>query len=315
MRRSRALVFYISLIKKKMKKLFKSPQEACDALNVILDKPVPPPGGHLRLMHKNSRTHDRSVYLNVYTENFGCVYCFRTKQKVFWNSENNDLSSFHQTQLIESRKSNYELMKRLLRVATRIKAHLYLEKKCLRAYANYPLYELRRKYVEKLYSVSFMKNFQGERFILVPMQDKHGRFQTAQLINENGDKRFLRGSTKNYFFSIGDLKNAEVIGIAEGVATALSVSQIEVFPVVAAMSCSQFCNVVPIIKATYPKAKLIVLSDIGNGEQEARKVAFENSVHFVVPHFSKEEIEEFEQLTNNKPTDFNDYFILRGDLP
>ena len=297
-----------------MNEIFDSPQEACDAMNVLLDKPVPPPGMRVRLMHKDSRTHDRSVYMNSYTENFGCLYSFRTQQKFFWNlkKEHSKLSQENRTVL--ARKSNYELMKKLMKVASPIKSHPYLERKHLTQYKCYPLFELDRQYVEKLYNQKFMMNFQGEKFILVPMQDKYGKIQTAQLINENGDKRFLQGSTKNYFFSTGDLTNAKVIGIAEGAATALSIAQVEGFPVVAAMSCSQFCNIVPVIKKIHPKAKLIVLSDVGNGEQEAKRVALVNYVRSISPCFSKEDIENFEYQTNKKPTDFNDYYILNGDL-
>ena len=295
--------------------IFKTPQEACDAMNVSLDKALPPSGGHIRLMHKDSKTHDRSVYLNVFTEKSGCLYDFRTRETVFWISDKN-ISKFNlNNRTVEKSKSNRELMKKLLRVATQIQQHPYLERKHLRMYANYPLYELRRKYVEKLYNSWFMKHFQGERFILVPMQDSQGNIQTAQLINEKGDKRFLTGSTKNYFFTTHDLTNANVIGFAEGVATALSVAQIHGFPVVATMSCSQFRNVVPIVKENYPQAKLIVLSDVGNGEQEARKVAWENSVRFASPRFTDEDIKKFEKLNQCRPTDFNDYFVLTGDLP
>ncbi len=297
-----------------MNEIFDSPQAACDAMNVLLDKPIPPPGMRVRLMHKDSRTHDRAVYMNSYTENFGCLYSFRTKQKFFWNIEKGDSKHSEEHRSVVPRKSNYELMKKLLKVARPIKSHPYLERKHLTEYKRYPLFELDRQYVEKLYNKKFMKNFHGEKFILVPMQDKYGKIQTAQLINETGVKRFLRGSTKNYFFSTGDLINEKVIGIAEGVATALSIAQVEGFPVIATMSCSQFCNIVPIIKKDHPKTKLIVLSDVGNGEQEAKRVALENSIRFVSPVFTKEDIENFVSKTNQNPTDFNDYYILNGDL-
>lgn len=297
-----------------MNAIFDSPQAACDAMNVLLDKPVPPPGMRVRLMHKDSRTHDRSVCMNSYTENFGCLYSFRTQQKFFWNLKKEDAKHGQEHRSVLPRKSNYELMKKLMKVASPLMSHPYLERKHLTQYKCYPLFEIDRQFIEKLYSQKFMMNFQGEKFILVPMQDKYGKIQTAQLINENGDKRFLQGSTKNYFFSTGDLINAKIIGIAEGVATALSIAQVEGFPVVAAMSCSQFYNIVPIIKKDHPKAKLIVLSDAGNGEQEAKNIALENSIRSVSPHFTKEDIENFKSKTNQNPTDFNDYYILNGDL-
>ena len=82
------------------------------------------------------------------------------------------------------------------------------------------------------------------------------------------------------------------------------------------MSCTRFPTIVPLIKKHYPQAKIIVLGDCGHGEAEAKSVALLNNVPFVSPSFSEEQIALFKKLTRttNSPTDFNDYYIVTGDL-
>lgn len=305
------------------RKFFDSAQQACDAIGAVLDRPLPAPGKHIRLKHFDSRTNNRSIYLNVNPDgDGGCVYSFRTNEIIFWSSKN----KLDQTKKVlkktanksypKSNESNEALVKKLLAAATKIKKHPYLQRKYLTKFAQYPLYEINRKEIEKVYREILFKYFSGDRFILVPLQDINGNFQTAQLINEGGEKRFLKGSIKNYFFITQSIQTSKIIGIAEGVATALSVTQVKKIPVVAAMSCNQFKRIVPLIKKSFPDASLIVLADKGNGEQEARKVALENGVRFAVPDFSEiseKRIAQFFDL-EEQPNDFNDYFILEGKL-
>lgn len=47
------------------RKFFDSAQQACDAIGAVLDRPLPAPGKHIRLKHFDSRTNNRSIYLNV----------------------------------------------------------------------------------------------------------------------------------------------------------------------------------------------------------------------------------------------------------
>ena len=305
------------------RKLFDSAQQACDAIGAVLDRPLPAPGGHIRLKHFDSHTNNRSICLNVNADGKGgSVFSFRTNEIFFWSSRNKfDQSKKvfkkpHNKNIEKNDESNAALIKKLLAVARRIKNHPYLQRKHLMRFDEYPLYEINRKDIEKVYTEISFKYFPGNRFILVPLQDINGNFQTAQLINEGGEKRFLKGSIKNYFFITQKIQTSKIIGIAEGVATALSVTQVKKFPVVAAMSCNQFKRIVPLIKKTFPDASLIVLADKGNGEQEAKKVALENGVRFAVPDFSEiseKRIAQFFDLAE-QPNDFNDYFILEGQL-
>ena len=203
-------------------------------------------------------------------------------------------------------------MKKLLNVATQIGDHPYLKQKGLTRYEDYPLYELSSKYVDRIYN---KRSLRESRVILAPLQDIHGTIRTVQFINEAGKKFFIKGGMKGCFFLTKELKSAEIIGIAEGVATALSVSQVQGFPVVAAMSCCNLKNIAQIIKEHYPKAELIILADKGgNGEKMAKEAARQTSSRVAVPEFTDEEVDKFKKQTGKEPNDFNDYYLVRGEL-
>ena len=212
----------------------------------------------------------------------------------------------------EINQSNVELVKKLLNVATQIGDHPYLKQKGLTRYEDYPLYELSSKYVDRIYN---KRSLRESRVILAPLQDIHGTIRTVQFINETGKKFFIKGGMKGCFFLTKELKSAEIIGIAEGVATALSVSQVQGFPVVAAMSCCNLKNIAQIIKEHYPKAELIILADKGgNGEKMAKEAARQTSSRVAVPEFTDEEVDKFKKQTGKEPNDFNDYYLVRGEL-
>ena len=305
-----------------MKTVFKNPIDACRAIEARFEGKLPEPGKHIRLMHCDSRTGNRSVCLNVYADaRGGYLYSFRDGISVEWRWSDADKQKYLKNCLtlreeVPALSSNAKLVKKLLKKAKPIKKHSYLESKHLRKYENYPLYEISRQSLNNLYSKELTNCLVGDRFILVPLLDIGGHLHSAQLIDEEGRKRFLKGKIVKSFFTTQELSNAQVIGIAEGVATALSVTQVEGFPVVAAMSCTRFRTIVPLIKKHYPQAKIIVLGDCGHGETEAKSVALSNNVPFVSPSFSEEQIALFKKLTRttNSPTDFNDYYVVKGIL-
>ena len=123
--------------------------------------------------------------------------------------------------------------------------------------------------------------------LLVPMRGDVSHVQTIQLIDDIGAKAFLCGGKKKgaYWQSEKlpefDPDTTMTIGIGEGVATVLSVKQVKGFPVVAAMDCGNLKPVALEIRARFPKAKILILSDVGNGEKEAypRKYLFKYDRH------------------------------------
>lgn len=308
-----------------LKKIYFSCIEACKAINAKFEGQLPEPGKHIRLMHCDSRTGNRSICLNIHSDaTGGYLYSYRDKEFVRWRWSESDRKRYLEsnskikTQTTRRCESNQKLIKTLLRQAKPLQQpHAYLERKHLHKYGTYPLLEIDRQTLLRFYDDPSINYLEGDRLLLVPLRTVNEELCSAQLIGENGQKRFIKGqSQRKSFFVTKKLEASSVIGIAEGVATALSITQIEGFPVVAAMSCTRFRTIVPMIKNYYPKAKIIVLSDSGRGEEEARLVAQANGVCFVSPNFSDAQIAVFQKITGTTdvPTDFNDYFISNREL-
>lgn len=113
--------------------------------------------------------------------------------------------------------------------------------------------------------------------VVVPI-GANGKIASVELIDESGAKCALAGSRKSGgYWSADKLPDGDGEGqtvlIAEGVATALSAFQATGFPTVAAFSCSGFRAVALAMRARYPKARLVIVADIGNGEQKAHEAA------------------------------------------
>lgn len=157
--------------------------------------------------------------------------------------------------------------------------------------------------------------------LLVPMRGDVSRVQSIQLIDETGAKAFLCGGKKKgaYWQSEKlpefDPDTIMRIGIGEGVATVLSVKQVKGFPVVAAMDCGNLKPVALEIKSRFPKAKILILSDVGNGEKEAFEAAQACGGELVIPKFTDALKADFKRLTGkDKPTDFNDFYLAKGEI-
>ncbi len=155
--------------------------------------------------------------------------------------------------------------------------------------------------------------------LLVPMRGDVSRVQSIQLIDETGAKAFLCGGKKKgaYWQSEKlpefDPDTSMTIGIGEGVATVLSVKQVKGFPVVAAMDCGNLKPVALEIKSRLPKAKIIILSDVGNGEKEAFEAAQAVNGQLAIPKFTDALRADFKRITGkDNPTDFNDFYLAKG---
>ena len=113
-----------------------------------------------------------------------------------------------------------------------------------------------------------------------------------------------------------DLRGPELIGIAEGLATALSVSQVLGFPVVAARSCGNLKKAAQAVALHYPCARLMVLGDKDDGEKQAREAAESVRALVAVPEFPDELVANFKRITGSAsaPTDFNDFYLATEEL-
>ncbi len=136
------------------------------------------------------------------------------------------------------------------------------------------------------------------KILLVPVV-VNGEISTIEMIDEKGRKSAVAGGKKSGGYWAAQQFPAEFDGtltIAEGVATSITVKQATGHIAVAALSCHNLVNVAKQLKERYPRAKIIILADSGNGQKGAEKAAIETDSLLVVPKFTE----------NTNGTDFND---------
>ncbi|WP_245621136.1 DUF927 domain-containing protein [Paraburkholderia ferrariae] len=182
--------------------------------------------------------------------------------------------------------------------------HPYLERKGI-APAG-PLYEMSVRNLSKL--IGYSPATSGERLcgriLIVPVY-VDGQLSTIEMIDEVGRKTALYGGVKLAgYWSAAPLERATRILIAEGVATALSAYTCTGVPTVAALTCFNLRHVAVVLARAHPSAALTVLSDIGNGADDARKAADAVGAALAVPNFGAEPAED--------QTDFNDLHHTAG---
>ncbi|WP_443743761.1 toprim domain-containing protein [Sutterella sp.] len=172
------------------------------------------------------------------------------------------------------------------------------------------------------YDPKTQKTMNG-RVLVVPLYlDAHRtRLSSVELISEAGGKPALAGARASGAFWVPDEvaladEAPAVIGVAEGLATALSVSQVLGVPCAAARSCGNLRATALGLKKSFPESEIAVYGDDDEaGRREGRRaaVAVGGSLHF--PSFDVNLQERFKARTGGeKPTDWNDYFIATEDL-
>ena len=103
--------------------------------------------------------------------------------------------------------------------------------------------------------------------LVVPLMNSEGKIQAAQLINENGEKRFIRKAPiSGNFYPVGGyekLCKAKAILVAEGVATAASIAKYvpEDTSVVACMSAGNMEAVTKALVEKFPRVGIGLMAD------------------------------------------------------
>ena len=139
------------------------------------------------------------------------------------------------------------------------------------------------------------------RLLLVPVKID-GKLSTCELIDGAGRKSAIKGGAKSggYWTNCPEGYDKEVILIAEGVATALSVYNSMTYCVFAALSCGNLKKVAEYVRAQYPETKIIILADLGNGQSKATEAALAVDGYVATPDFGPNRLES--------DTDFNDLY-------
>ena len=96
--------------------------------------------------------------------------------------------------------------------------------------------------------------------LIAPIFNATGQLRTIQFIDSKGEKRFLSdGQTSECFMPIEGA--TDVVLICEGVATAISLSEVTGKQVYSAMNSHNLLKVAPIVKRKHPGAKIVICAD------------------------------------------------------
>jgi len=187
---------------------------------------------------------------------------------------------------------------------------------------------LKRKQVGS-HDVRFEHNLAHGDLILIPMRDENGEIQALQEIHPNKialngdltDKKYTNKGISGLYYTLGEIKDGDMIRVSEGYATASSVYEATgcKVPHVVSFSAYQHKNVIPILKRLYPNSPITIFADNNLhddptkknvGLEEARKVSEEFKCNVVFPVFP----DGYERDEKGKfYADFNDLRVFFGD--
>ena len=169
----------------------------------------------------------------------------------------------------------------------------------------------------------------GKSFIAIKIIDAFGNGYGLQKIYDDGRKLFTKGLTKKGHFALIGASSLpeklDTIHVAEGVATAATISTCLNSPVFSVLDAGNILAASRSLKKHYPKANIIIWADndwqkqdkvtpngrvLGNtGLIMANHAAFKlRNAHVCAPDFSK-----FTKDKVQSATDFNDLFMIEGE--
>ncbi|EDA7616284.1 toprim domain-containing protein, partial [Salmonella enterica subsp. enterica serovar Typhimurium] len=155
----------------------------------------------------------------------------------------------------------------------------------------------------------------------IPAYDVQGKQWTMQYINEDGTKRFAKNARKEGCFHVvgglDALKESPVLIVAEGYATAGSITEATNMPTVAAFDSGNLEPVAKALKEAYPDKPIIIAGDDDISQSCKMKVKDKASVNVgrekaletakavggvaVFPIFAKGEVPGKDELSQIKP--------------
>lgn len=127
----------------------------------------------------------------------------------------------------------------------------------------------------------------GDGRLVVPMYDTSGALASLQYISHDGQKRFhMSGKTDGCFWIVGDPDDAKTIYVAEGFATAATISEQALAPCVVSYSAANLPAAAGMAKQVCPNADMVTVADNdegGIGQRYAEQATATHGGTFVVP--------------------------------
>ena len=159
--------------------------------------------------------------------------------------------------------------------------------------------------------IGAMTDREGQK-TYIPATDANGKQWTMQYIQEDGTKRFAKGSRKEGCFhavgGLGALHQAPALVISEGYATASSLSETLGFATVAAFDSGNLMSVAKALREKHPLKPIIIAGDddkhlevtqgVNPGRSKAEEAAKAVGGKVLLPIFAPSESKQY--------TDFND---------
>ena len=105
---------------------------------------------------------------------------------------------------------------------------------------------------------------ESKGFIVAPIQNLSGNIVNLQFIGASGTKTYSKGGEiKGCFTLIGaaEIPKKGVLYVCEGIATGLTIWQLQKVPVVCALSCGNISTVCVGIRTEYPNIEFVIAAD------------------------------------------------------
>lgn len=237
----------------------------------------------------------------------GCFGDWRTGLKQDWRAEIGRELSLTEKEKYKIQINKLRLEQKLEETRRQIEAQskaseiLNLAKYCLKNGHDYLVRKSINPHGIKIYKKS----------LVIPLYDEDQQLQSLQFIEPEGGKRFLSGGrTAGCYFSIGNIKNARALCIAEGVITSATIHEATGYPVAVAFYAGNLMAVAKIMRKKFPNLPIVLCADDdfktkGNpGLTKATEAANIVDATIAIPEFD-----------DNRPdwaTDFNDMMHLKG---
>ena len=127
----------------------------------------------------------------------------------------------------------------------------------------------------------------GDGRLMVPLYTEDGELSSIQYISGDGDKKYHPGAATGGMFNIvGTLDDATTLYIAEGFATAATITQVMASPCVAAYSASNLVLVAKAMKEAHPTLDICIVADndsSGVGQRYAEQASAKFGVRMTMP--------------------------------
>jgi len=142
--------------------------------------------------------------------------------------------------------------------------------------------------------------------ILVARVQSGESMTSVEMIDEHGRKSALKNGVKSkaYWVASPPTADSDRILIGEGIATVQSAHIASGSAAVAALSCGNLQKIAFAMQKEFPSVPLVVLADIGNGQEKAIEAARATRAALAVPDFG--------DRRSDDNTDFNDMHQLLG---